>query len=257
MSRRDMLLGSAGLLSPFIARAAVPCPPGSFGVTGGTSTTTTCPATSQNSYTTSFPGTENPISENGRWTNGAMLRTKTSVQTANGNAFGTMSRFDGTNYNDSAACLSGFGPNHEVTATLFNNNAAYGLEAEILLRADITADHIYCYEVDCVYQFHSIYLVRWDMTTGDPNSFGYLRWGSQDEVPLNDGDQFYASIVGTLITCKYKRLGGSWVTMFTYDTAGDSVRYSTGNPGIGFWNETGDSANSNKFGFSDFTANTL
>jgi len=214
------------------------------------------------SYSTSFPLTENPMSEGGIWTNGSTFSqgaaTKGNVQTA-GKAYGNMVSFDGTNYDDSLACLSGFGPNHEVTCTLVNLGgfAGYSLEAEILLRSTITSSVVHQYEVDCVWGGQGIALVRWDMDSTSPNSFTQLRGLVTNETPFANGDQVYASIVGTLITVKYKSGAGAFSTVFTYDTASDPVKYSTGNPGIGFWNETGDASLRPNFAWGSFAANTL
>lgn len=218
-------------------------------------------ATPPKSYSTNFPLTENPLSEGGLWIPGTVFAqgaaTKGAPQTASGHAYSTMVSFDGTNFDDSIACLSGFGANHEVTCTVANAGGATGLEVEILLRSDITSAHIFQYELDCVFNLGGIHLVRWDMTAGSPNSFTSLRAGQSNEAPLADGDQVYGSIVGTVVTCKYKPFGGSFTTLFTYDTAGDTTKYSTGNPGIGFWNETGSATNQPKLAFSSFAANTL
>lgn len=212
------------------------------------------------SYSTSFPLTQNPISESGKWISGSVFSdgaaSKTDVQTA-GKAFGTMNAFDGTNFTDSCACLTGFGPNQEVTCTVANASAITDLETEILLRADITPAHVFLYEFDCVFGLKGIHLVRWDMTLALPNAFTQLRAGQSNEALFNDGDQVYGSIVGTLITCKYKPFGGSFSTLFTYNTNLDGIQYATGNPGIGFWNQTGSSTNSPKFAWADFAANTL
>lgn len=216
----------------------------------------------QASFSTNFPATENPISQSGKWTNGSTFSqgaaTKTNVQTA-GKAYGTMVAFDGTNFDDSIACLSGFGPNHEVTCTISNSGgfSGFSLELEILLRSSITSAHVFQYEVDCVFGDLGIDLVRWDMTAATPNSNTNLRSRVHGEVAFNNGDQVYASIVGTLITVKYKPFGGSFSTLFAYDTAGDTTKYSNGNPGIGFWNQTGSATNQPLLAWADFLANTL
>ena len=256
MKRRDLILGSTGLLLPLIGRSANPCPP-PVSVIGGKSVATPCPVP-RATYTTNFPLTENSISEGGRWTPGGIFG-KTNVQTSPGKAFGTMVRFDRVNYIDSCACLSGFGPDQEATGTIANSGgfSGYSLEVELLLRAEITADHIHLYEVDCVWGGRGIALVRWDMTRAKPNWFTFLRGLKDGEVPFSSGDQVYASIIGTIITVKYKRTGGAFITLFTHDTAGDSVRYSSGNPGIGFWNESGNPAIVSNFAWSSFSANTL
>jgi hypothetical protein len=257
MKRRDLILGSTGLLLPGIGRSAIPCPPSPVSIAGGTSVTTPCPAPVA-TYTTNFPLTENPMSEGGRWTDGGIFG-KTNVQTSPGKAYGTMIGFDHVNFIDSCACLSGFGPNHEIMGTISNSGgfSGYSLEVELHLRSEIAADHIHLYEIDCVWGGPGIALVRWDMTTANPNNFTYLRLMSPGEVPFADGDQIYGSIVGSVITVKYKRAGGTLATLFTHDTAGDSVRYTTGNPGIGFWNESGNASIVSDFAFSSITANTL
>lgn len=258
MRRRDVVLGSAASLLP---RHNLPMS-SEFAADGAP----TAPTSDSRSatYRTNFPRSENPISEDGRWTSGGIFG-KTDVQTVAGRAFGTMVSFDRSHYIDSCACLTGFGPDHGVTCTIANHGAMGGLEVEILLRADITPNHIFAYEVDCVYGERSIHLTRWDMTRANPESFTDLyrprtmvRKILGGELLFSDGDQVYAQIVGSVIACKYKRVGEeSFSNLFNYDTAQDPVRYTIGNPGIGFWNETGVAANQSKLAWSDFAANTL
>ena len=258
MKRRDIILGSAAMLVPVVGRCLTQA------VVAGGSPATSDHLTSQQRYTTNFPLSENPINEGGRWINGGIFG-KTDVQTTSGKAYGTMVSFNGSQFIDSCACLSGFGPDHEVLCTISNSGAVNGLEVEILLRADITPDHIFLYELDCVYKNLGIDLVRWDMTKANPNSFAVLRKSRTllrgllgGEVPFSSGDQVYGKIVGTVITCRYKRVGEkAFSDLFAYDTAQDPVRYSNGNPGIGFWNDTGNASHRSKFGWSDFIANTL
>lgn len=226
--------------------------PGRYLVSGGLNTLPI-------SFSTNFPATENPISQSGRWTNGGVFAqgaaTKTNVQTA-GKAYGTMVAFDGTNFNDSLAHLSGFGPDHQVTCTVINLGgfSGFSLEIEILLRSSITSAHVFQYEVDCVFGDLGIDLVRWDMTAASPNAFTTLRTHVANETPFNNGDQVRAKIVGTLITVDYKPFGGSFANLFTYDTSGDTTKYSSGNPGMGFWNQTGLTADQPLFAWADFTA---
>src|SRR5262249_23427568 len=153
MKRRDLILGSAALLVPVAGRGAVSRPPSAAIVADNPSVAPDHPTFQTATYTTNFPSSENPISEGGRWINGGIFG-KTDVQTAPGKAYGTMVSFDGSQFIDSCACLSGFGPDHEVFCTISNSGAVNGLEVEILLRADITSDHIFLYELDCVYWQH-------------------------------------------------------------------------------------------------------
>lgn len=221
---------------------------------------------SLDTYTTTFPLTENPISESSAWVNGSVFSqgaaTKTDVQTGSGNAYGTMVSFDGTNFIDSIAHLAQWSSsNHEVTGTFANSGAVNGLEAELFLRLSITPTHVFGYELDCVYSGSHVVLVRWDMTAASPNAFSSppLADSAGSGVTTNfaDGDQLYASVVGNIITAKYKAVGGSFQTLFTHDISGDSTSYSSGAPGIGFWNQTGSSANQPLLGWKDFTAVSL
>src|SRR5262245_12103467 len=105
MKRRDLLIGSASALVPMIARSAVVCPPAPTHA-NDPSETTDCPTASTKTYTTNVPTRENPISEGGRWTNGGIFG-KNNVQTAEGKAYGTMVWFNGSQFVDPCACLSG------------------------------------------------------------------------------------------------------------------------------------------------------
>lgn len=206
-------------------------------------------------YSTSFLLTENQISENGAWSR-TTVQSKTAVQTSGGNAFGTMTTFDGTNYNDSCACLTGaFPANQQITATLYNNGAgSLGIEAELLLRCTFDATHATCYELDLVNSGGHAVLVRWDFTsTSAPNAYEVRADSNTGPNPgavsFANGAVWVFKIVGTVITATC-----NGTTVITYDTVGDSIKYATGSPGIGFWNATGSSANSLKLGWSDFVA---
>lgn len=221
------------------------------------------PGVALTNFFTNFPATENPISQAGAWTNASIMAagaaTKKNVQTNGAEAYGTMVSFDGTNFTDAGACLtSPFSANQEVTCTLLNNSAPFGLETEIFLHTDFTAAHIFTYEFDLVLSSKEVILTLWNMTVASPNAFTTLRAGVGGEIPMTDGDQYYASAVGTVLTFKFKPVGsGSFSTLFTYDTAGDAVKFSSGRPGVGFWNETGVAGNQPLLGWKDFLANGL
>ena len=96
-------------------------------------------------YTTTFPLTENPISENGNWINGGTVGLDWSnVQTNGGSpslAYGTQNGAT-AQYNGSIAPLTGtWGPNQTVTATVYttitgNNNFE---EVELHVRGSLSA----------------------------------------------------------------------------------------------------------------------
>lgn len=201
-------------------------------------------------YSTNFPLTENPLSEGGIWIDGGISSPRTNPQSVAGHAYGTMSSFDGTNFPDSIAVLAAsYHPNQSVQGTIFNSGAIAGLEVELVLRGDITATNNTGYEVDLVLSNTSLGLVRWN---GAPNDFTILQSGITTNVSLANGSVWFAKIVGTLITVT---CNGSAVT--TYDTSADSLILQGGRPGLGFWNQTGSSANSPNFGWSNWQASEI
>jgi len=99
-------------------------------------------------YTTTFPLTENPISEDGRWINGGSVGLDwTNVSTAPGLAIGHQV---GANYTDATALLSGiWGPDQRVSATVYSvgqNDACYQ-EVELRLRSTLRAHLATGYEI--------------------------------------------------------------------------------------------------------------
>ncbi len=72
------------------------------------------PAGFSPTYTTTFAGTENPLSEGGRWSNNGL--DWTTIRKANGLACSTQSGIETGKfaYNDSYALLSGFSPDQEA-----------------------------------------------------------------------------------------------------------------------------------------------
>lgn len=202
-----------------------------------------------NSYSTNFPLTENPLSESGTWINGSISSPRTSAQSVSGHAYGTMSSFDGTNFDDSVAILAKtFHQNQSVQGTLFNSGAINGQEAELVLRGNISASSNTGYETDLVLVTNSVNLVSWN---GPPNNFTTLA-SATSGVSFANGAVWSAQIVGTVITIKC-----NGTTVLTHDTAGDAFQIASGSPGMGFWNETGSSTNSPNLGWSHFQASDL
>src|SRR5690349_21015769 len=98
-------------------------------------------------YFTSFPLTENPISEGGRWHNlGAATGGWTVVKTASGNALCT-NTLGGTA--DSYAYLTGFGNDYFITATTFRDPSVVDgqdFENELHIRMLDSASNVFTYE---------------------------------------------------------------------------------------------------------------
>ena len=201
-----------------------------------------------NTYTTNFPLTENPISENSNWINGAAIGLDwNNVQTNVGFAFGSQLGTDGGNaeYDDSTAVLTGsWGPDQTAQATVAVRNAsgASGVfqEVELRLRTTVTGHSIAGYEINCSVSTNYSYLqiVRWNGTLGN--------WTLLDarEVHAVNGDVLQATISGSTITAY---LNGAQIVQVTDST------YTSGSPGIGFFLQGASSLNAN-YGFSSFSA---
>jgi hypothetical protein len=197
-------------------------------------------------YATSFPLTENPISEGGVWTNGGAVGLDwTDVQTTAGLAFATQTIHTHPPFDDSVACLRGFPPNQWCQGVI-HNASANSREVELLLRSTITAHRITQYEID-ITQSNGLDIALWN---GPLNSFTNLATGISTGVSLADGAVWYAQIVGNAITVK---CNGTTVWTGTDNTL------TRGNPGLGFYGDTeaGSPTANNTLGFSSFSAGSL
>ncbi len=212
-------------------------------------------AWSQGTYTTTFPLTENPISEGGKWVGGQNAGGNLwgNVQTTPGLAFGVS---EPTQYGDPTAILTGsWGPTQTVSAKMKINTRPTGTcchEAEVRLRTTIGTRSITGYEVYC-----SV------MTS--PNNYCHIAtWGGPNGVynnladytgplsTLNDGDELKATASGTNPTTITAYVNGTQI-MQVKDSGGSGWGpWTSGNPGIGFYDNQ--DSHWNYFGFSSFTA---
>jgi hypothetical protein len=204
-------------------------------------------------YTTHFPFTENPISEGRNWTNGKTDGADWSdVRTTKGLAFGTQVPPTGPPYNDSIAVLKGqWNPNQMATATVHTVNQHGGNtrdstyeEVELLLRFNVSAHYTTGYEINfrCL-AGHGTY-VQFGYWKGRLNDFGGL--GSLSAGGLHDGDVIRASIVGNRISI--------WINGTLVLQGTDPLnRYTTGNPGMGFYYQ-GSAGSDSDYGLTSFTA---
>lgn len=201
-----------------------------------------------NSYSTSFPLAQNPISESGAWLNGKSNGTNwNNCATATGFAYGTQS---GTgNYDDSICGLTGtWGPNQSAQITIKINgaNTAQFEEAEVHLNTTISANSITGYEINCSVVPGDPYLqiVRWNGALG---SFTLL---DSRAIGCVNGDVLSAARSGNTITAYKNGQAQFSVTDSTYNG---------GAPGMGFYIQTilsGTAAQANgEFGAAAFSAN--
>ena len=205
------------------------------------------------SYSTSFLTTENPISDGGKWINGGTAGLDWgNVQTTSGLAFGT-NVSGAPPYNDSTAVLAGaWGSNQMAQATVYtvNQTSALAEEVELRLRTTITTHSITGYEFD--YRVTSdgsqyIGIVRWN---GALNKFTYLTHDPCTACGpgLRNGDTVKATAIGTTLTL--------YINGVNYVQVNDST-YTSGSPGIGFWNWGGKVDDNRNYGFTNFTASDI
>ena len=203
-------------------------------------------------YSTTFPTAETPLSEGGKWIDGGVTGLDwASVQVSpSGLAHGTQTGFatGAALYGDSTAVLSGaWGPDQTVTAVVHTTNQQTGNifeEVELRLRTTITAHSITGYECNYAARTVSPYVqvVRWN---GPLGSF----------TPL-DGRTGPGLRNGDVVKCS---ISGSTITTYINDVAIFSVNdgtYSNGAPGIGFFlqDDGSDAPLSTDYGFTSFTA---
>jgi hypothetical protein len=218
-------------------------------VGGSLADTATVTIASSRTYTTTFPLTENPLSEGGNWRDGGTVGLDwTNVSTALGRATGLQCC---ASYTDATALLTGsWGADQTATATVYATNPLDDCyqEVELRLRSALSAHRSTGYEISFKSsQTSAAYLiiVRWNGPLGD---FTYLVNEHGTQYAVKTGDVISAQIVGTVITA-YKN--GVQMGQATDNT------YAGGNPGMGFNLETkvaGCAGTNGDYGYTTFTA---
>ena len=222
--------------------------PGVLGASGASNTASATTSGINGSYSTTFPLTENPISEGGSWTNGGATGLGwANVQTTPGLSFGTGPVNAGTYlYADPTAVLQGaWAQDQQVQATV-KVPGVYGRacckEVELRIRTTITGNSITGYELNCSVVPAGPYLtlVRWN---GPLNNFTYL---VRNATPCVNGDVLKLTAVGNTFTI-YKN--GVQVLQ------GTDATFQKGSPGVGFYDSVDN--NWSGFGLSNFSASNV
>ena len=241
---------SVALTSPSIFSLACT----GLGGTASASATVMVAPTGANSYATSFPLSENPISEGGRWINGGTVGLGwTNVSTTPGLAIGQQI---GASYTDATALLTGtWGPDQMASATVHtvSQNDACFQEVELRLRSALSANVSRGYEISFkMSQTSGAYLiiVRWNGALGD---FTYLFNQTGTQFGIKNGDVVSAKIVGNVITAYINGvpMGQADITSIV------GTVYTTGSPGMGFNLENapaGCSGTNGNYGFTNYNA---
>jgi len=220
--------------------------------------TLTVSSGTKKTYSTTFPLTENPISEGGNWVGGESAGGNLwgNVQTSGGLAFGVS---EPTTYGDPSAVLTGTWQQNETATGVIKivttpQNCCH--EVELRLRMTISPDSITGYEMLCpVWQGagYGIQIVRWN---GPNGQFVYLFGGPTHQCVNGDVLMFTATGTNPVTLSAYLNgvLIGTGLDHGTESggSGGPAGPWTSGNPGIGFY----DSADSNwsYFGLSSFSA---
>ncbi len=220
-------------------------------------------------YSTTFPLTENPLSEGGMWLEGSGggssiraghvwygWRLWGNVETSQGIAHGVD---EPTEFGDPTAILTGtWGPTQEATATVRVSKVPTGHcchEVELRLRTTITPKSITGYEAYCSVMPDNQYchIARWNGPNGS-----YWNFEAQPvNTYLVDGDVITATATGTNPTVITLFRNHQQILEAKDDGAagggfGAYGPWTSGNPGIGFYDNY--DRNWKDFGLSSFSA---
>jgi hypothetical protein len=225
-------------------------------------------ATGPHTYSTTFPRTEKPISEDGNWIGGSMggrdtgkLNSTTEgrlwgdVQTVPGLSFGVD---EPTEFGDPTAILTGaWGPTQTATAKVRIIKTPKGNcchEVELRLRANILDRSITGYEAYCSVMPDNRYchITRWN----GPNGSYWNFEKTTRAIYLVDGDVIKATATGSnpVILTLYINNAPIEQAVDTGAAGGGFGAYgpwASGNPGIGFFDNI--DSNWNDFGLSSFS----
>jgi hypothetical protein len=199
-------------------------------------------------YATTFPLTENPISEGGVWLNGRTDGVDWYNVLTNGTigyAYGEVTTGE---YTDPTAILKGtWAADQGAEGVVYVQNPPTNCwpEVEIRLRSTITAHRITGYEIYWGVRTDQAYvtIVRWN---GALSNFTTLKELNGTQYGAKNGDVVKATIVGNVIK-GYQN--GVEVISVTDNT------FATGNPGMGF--DYGCGTRNVDFGFTSFQAYDL
>jgi hypothetical protein len=251
-----LILGTTLTTSSAVAATPMPCPPPQVSAQGGSTASTNCPAVSGASYSTNFSGTENPLSEGGKWVTGKTTGLDwNDPLSAGGKAYASvLSGANGSRYNDSIGQLSTsaapFTPNQYAQGTVYLVSGYSGAshEVELLLHFSVTPHDAHGYEVLWGLTGY-LAVVRWNGPLGNYTAIYDPGVGSMP-IP-KDGDVLRAQVSGNTLSVK---LNGNTVATVDVGAAGGTV-WSSGQPGIGFWPV--DNAIPNNYGWKSFQAGNL
>lgn len=193
-------------------------------------------------YSTTFPATENPVSEGGVWLNGlADGLLWLDIQTIGGIAYSTRNDTHG-DYRDPTAVLTGtWGGQQVVTAVAYIRTKFLAQEIELRLNSTMSANTCTGYEILFDTQNNNVMVIRWDTPFG---TFAGLTAGVSLGGPIITGSVLGAAREGNDIVAYFN---GVEIVRATDTT------YMLDAPGFGL-NNFGTGTDPLDFGLSSFTA---
>lgn len=210
------------------------------------------------SYSTTFTGNENPLSEGGKWIQPVPSIFTNAVQKSGGFAIdgGTA-----TGFNDAVATLvyGTWTGNLRLTSTLHIGGAIGAAEVEFHCNTTYNATQLFLYETD--FTNGGMIGVKW---LGDQSSIFILPatgglGGWVGSVPPSNGDIIIQERTdnGTVVTINvWQKISGVSTLVYQYKDSlaiSGTAPYLTGQPGIGFDNGGG----SSNFALDDLLVETF
>ena len=210
---------------------------------------------------TTFPLTEDPISQGGIWLNGGVNGTDWgNVQTTTNLASGAGAQNTGADtYGDPIAILNKpWSSNQQASGVVYANSSASSgaccKEVELHLNMSVSAGNITGYEIDCSLTSGTQYLVivRWNGPFANPTNSnnGFTVLYTDNSVYCQSGDTLSATNINGTIT-GYITHGG----VKTQEVQTTDSTYTDGAPGVGFYDTL--DTNWTQFGFTSFSAGGL
>lgn len=190
------------------------------------------------SFTTSFPATENPISQGGIWTRGlaeglSWTNPATGLASDSTTHVAYGARVSSNAFDDAIAHLSLYSADHWCQGTIYNDGSVTGLpEVELLIRWAITANNARGYEVDILSDGRCI-PVRWN---GALSNFTLGSTFTTNASMLNNA-VWRAQIVGNILSCTCN--GNPVFSIDITSHFGAGAVWSSGNPGMGYYGNNG------------------
>jgi len=214
-------------------------------------------------YSTSFPLTENPLSERSKWVGGQSSGGNLwgEIQTSGGMAYGVS---EPTLYGDPTAILTGrwaADQQAKVTVMISRTPTVCCHEIEVRLRVTISEHRITGYEVYCSIVPGNKYchIARWS----GPNGLYCNIEPSSPRIYLVNGDVLGGTVTGSNPALITAYLNGVRIMQVSdsgneggegTDCSPGRPVFTTGSPGIGFYDNQNDKQ-WNDFGVSHFSAN--